>query len=575
MTTVPAGRISRILVALVMLLTAACASPGPAGPGPEAPSAPAAPAAPRTLILGQQAGEEPKDGGIPYGGGAGSSQTAYMLHAGLVVYDENGSLQPWAAQRVPTIENGDWKINPDNTMEVTWRLRPDAMWHDGTPFSADDVILGFKVGPDPELFARGTGVINQISEMTAPDPKTLVIRWKTPYIFANAMALDTVVPLPSHLLGPLYESGNKQALVSSSYLTDDWVGLGPYRLKEWVRGGFIDVVANDQYFLGRPKVDQMTVRFVGDTSALVLRAVGGDVDVIPVGSLKLAEANSLKTQWEAIGAGTVIPSPSRLRAGRWQFRDASAPWAGDPRVRQALVQLIDRQGIVETIFGGLASVVDVLLPQEDAALTLARQRGLPGLAYNPTEAHRLLAAAGLSRGTDGAYRTASGGPFPIEIQAQSDINSNVQVLQAMANDWKTAGIDATTFAIPGSIDWHESGARVSGVYIGGSTPGYDAYNAFVTSQLSAESNRWRGSNMGGYSNAAFDQLVARVFNTTGSSERDQLAAEMAKTSLDQMLYLPLHSDDDTAAVRSGVRGVTKVTPKQRISTWNVHQWSRE
>src|SRR5207253_2279218 len=149
-----------------------------------------------------------------------------------------------------------------------------------------------------------------------------------------------------------------------------------------------------------------------------------------------------------------------------------------------------------------SSVIDVLLPAADPAVQLAQQRGLPTLAYNPTEAHRLLAAAGLTRGADGAYRTASGAPFAIEIQAQSDINSNVQVLQAMANDWKSGGLEATTFAIPGSIDWRESGSKVAGVYIGGSTPGYDAYNAFISREVTSEGNRWRGSNMGGYSNAA-------------------------------------------------------------------------
>ena len=120
-------------------------------------------------------------------------------------------------------------------MEVTWGLRPDAVWHDGTPLSAEDVSW-IRAGIDPDLFGRGTRVLSQISEVTAPAPQTVVMRWKAVYVLANEMVLDTIVPLPRHLLGPVYDAGDKQAFASSPYLSDEWVGLGPYRLREWQRG---------------------------------------------------------------------------------------------------------------------------------------------------------------------------------------------------------------------------------------------------------------------------------------------------------------------------------------------------
>lgn len=517
------------------------------------------------------AGEEPKDGGIAFGGG-GSNATTPIFHIGLTVYDDQANLQPLLAQRVPTVQNGDWKIAPDGAMEVTWKLRPEARWHDGTPLTVQDILLGYKAGADPELFARGTAVTRQISDITEVDPQTILMRWKNTYIFANEMGLSTLVPLPAHLMGGAFDAGNKPAFISNPYFYEDWVGLGPFKVKDWARGSFITGLAYDDYLLGRPRIDQIVLNFIGDTNTLIVRAVAGDVQVIPVGSLKPADALQLKQQWDASGAGTVIYSPSRMRVGRWQMRDPNAPWA-DPRVRQGAVQLIDRQGIVDTIFGGQSIVPDILIAQEDPAYRLAQQKGLPKLNHDPAAAHRLLAEAGLVRGADGSYRTAAGEPFAIEVGAQSDINSNLQVVQAVADNWRQNGLQPSTVGIPGNLDWREVGANMKGVYIGGSTPGYSAYDMLLSNQVASQANRWRAPNMGGVVNPTFDDLYHRVLGAIDNNQRAQLAADMVKLAIDQMLYLPVHSDDDTSVVAKSVQGVTKVTAMQRVATWNIHTWT--
>src|SRR5262249_41102985 len=159
---------------------------------------------------------------------------------------------------------------------------------------------------------------------------------------------DTVVPLPRHLIRPLAETASKQVVAASPYWTTEWVGLGPYRITQWLQGSFIEAAAFDQYYLGRPNIDRVSVRFFGDSNVLIVSGIGGDVEVVPVGSFKVEEAHTLRAQWEAVGSGSVILSHTRLRLGDWQYRDPSAPWAQDPRVRLALVKLIDRSAMVDT-----------------------------------------------------------------------------------------------------------------------------------------------------------------------------------------------------------------------------------
>jgi peptide/nickel transport system substrate-binding protein len=552
---------------LTLLSTVGC-GPGVSsrsdGPG-------TAPLGPKKLIIGQGPGAEPTDGGVALGGGGGNQYMQFIVNAGLTVYDEGAAVQPRIAERVPSIENGDWQTFPDGRMELTWRLRPDVRWQDGTPLTADDLLLAYKVETDPELFDRGSAVLGQISEMTAPDSRTLVIRWKSLYVFANELGLSTLVPLPSHLLGPLHEKGDKPAFTGSSYLTDDWVGLGPYRLKEWARGSFMTLTAYDDYFLGKPNIDELTLRFVGDTNTLLVRMLSGDVDMVPVGPFKLGEAATLNEQFVSQGKGEIILSSVRLRVGRWQLRDSSLPWVPDPSVRQALIKLIDRRGMLLEQYGGMGDIQDILLDRKDPAYRITQEKGVVDLSYDVSEAHRLLAAAGFTRGADGTYRSPSGVPFAIELAAQTDIATNVREVQIVQDFWKGAGLQVDLVLIPGTVRWQEVGAQLKGVYIGGANPGYAAYSSLTTGQISAPP-RWNGGNMGGYSNPTADQLYARIGAELNGSQRSELMAQMAKLTLDEVSYLPLRTNDDLTALRKGITGIHAVLPDQRAEFWNMHTW---
>jgi peptide/nickel transport system substrate-binding protein len=141
-------------------------------------------------------------------------------------------------------------------MELTWKLRPNAFWHDGTPLKASDFIFGTEVARDPEAVgtppALGTKLL---SEMLAPDDHTFVVRFPQPYVYANLG--HNTPPLPAHHLREAYQRGDRQAFENHAYWTSEFIGLGPYKLARWERGSFLEGLANDQYFLGRPKIDRL------------------------------------------------------------------------------------------------------------------------------------------------------------------------------------------------------------------------------------------------------------------------------------------------------------------------------
>ena len=224
----------------------------------------------KTIRIAMQLQQEPVDKGSETGiisitgpgnaGGSGALEHRLTFHAGLTVLDERQVQQPRLAESVPNLQDGSWKTFDDGRMEVTWKLKPNLSWHDGAPLTADDFVFGTTIARDPDFVgpppATGT---RQLSEVVAPDPQTIVVRFPQPYVGGNLG--DNVPALPSHLLKDLYDRGEKDRIQTSTYWTTDFVGLGPYKLARWESGSFIEAHAFDQYVLGRPKTDRIFLHY--------------------------------------------------------------------------------------------------------------------------------------------------------------------------------------------------------------------------------------------------------------------------------------------------------------------------
>lgn len=139
-----------VLMAGSAMLISSCATATPApttARGQDVAPAPATPAVLKTLRLGSA--REPVAGLALFGGtGEVIQRHTWVFHVGLTAYDQQGTLIPRVAQKVPSITDGDWRMLPDGGMEVTWKLRPNVKWHDGTPLTADDFVFGIQVARD-------------------------------------------------------------------------------------------------------------------------------------------------------------------------------------------------------------------------------------------------------------------------------------------------------------------------------------------------------------------------------------------------------------------------------------------
>jgi peptide/nickel transport system substrate-binding protein len=558
------------------LLVAGCASQaGPAdtpasGARADIPRA----SGPTTLKIGLIVSAEPKAGIALFSEtGTGPPEFTYTYHAGLTILDGQGNLTPQLAERVPTTDNGDWKLLPDGQMEVTWRLRPDVRWHDGTPLTAADFVFGLQLMQDDQLPTRPVPGIRLIGQAMAVDDHTLVLTWKQPYILANASNAMDLTAVPQHLLAERYQ-GDKQAFANHPYWAREFVGLGPYRLGDWVEGSHVEALAFDQYALGRPRIDRLVFQFSGDVNALTASVLAGTVDLVPMGALRLSELLTIKQAWDPTGSGTTYTVFSGTRSGRIQYRDPSAPWASDVRVRQALIHALDRQSITDSLQFGMTSPADTLVAPGDPVYQLLEHRGLARYPYDPARAEQLLRASGWTRGADGTYRSAAGEPFTIEVRSLDRVDS-AQEGQAVASLWKREGLDANPYAFPdNAANRFELRSVFPGIMLMPIQYADNGLAHLTTAQVSAPANRWSGSNQGGYSNPAFDTLSERYLSTLDRSMRHGLLADLLKMEADQALTIHLYYavGTQTTAFRNIVRGPTPGPSTQLVTAWNINTW---
>jgi len=560
-----------ICTALVVLGGCAPAGPSSFNGGGSVPST----SAPKTLRIALQGFEEPTEGIIRYGSGSGGFDPLehYLLfHAPLTVYDVQGNLIPRLAEKVPSFQDGDWKSLPDGRMEVTWKLRAGARWHDGAPLVADDFVLGFQVLNDPDVPVSRPTWGRLISDIQTPDPHTIVLQWREPSFLAGGNGASDVPALPVHLLSDLYRTGDKQAFINSTYWTTEFIGLGPYKLSRWQRGSFMEGAAFDGYVLGRPKIDRILLNYVGDVNTIVAGVLSGDQDMVPMGTrLDAGQLVVVRDGWGPDGGMTLL-MPFGIRTVWLNFSNPSAPWVRDPRLRRAVSHSTDREGMAEALQFGLTPPADTFLFLEDAAYRVLQNRGYARHPYDPARARQLFAEAGWNTGPDGMLRDSGGRTLEMEISATGQ-GSNVQEIEAVSSQWRSIGVDSRPVPLPPqAANFDERRATVPGGFLWPWTPSLDAPQNLTSAQIPTERTVWKGQNYAIYSNPAYDQLYDRFTGTLDATERQGVWADIMVHLGEEVPLVPIYYYGNGVIARKGLDGPGKITPLQTASTWSIHSW---
>lgn len=503
--------------------------------------------------------------------GGSADVVAELYHSGLATRDERGEPVARLAVSLPSFDDGTWTLSADGTMETTYQLRADAVWHDGAPLTADDVVLGHQLrdalGP-----GYRTPLLATIVEVRALDARTVVVHWDRFHWGARAVRAE-LAPLPRHLLGGA-DRQSAEDLLRDPYWTTGYVGLGPYRAADFSPGS-VRLVAHDRYHLGRPGIGSILVESRAGAATTKSALIEGRADLAVAPSLAAPDALDLRATWEAEGRGRLLIYPRSLGFALFGSPGARSPPAlGNRAVRRALGHALNR---AQTSFAGslgLAPPPASWIPPTDPRWDTARPYVDDDLPYDPRRAFQLLADAGWTRGADGKLRD---GDRPLGFELR---HRDAPALQAsVARYWSEIGatLDLT------SEDKVGAAADTPGVLVGSSGAavpdqgvlvGWTPLDAHLAPRL-LELGRWPSPQPGSRWTSEVDSLITSIDVGERRDARLETERALLRELSREVPFVPLSFGVEIVPLGPRLQGILRRSglDLEPWVTFNGHEWT--
>jgi len=258
-----------------------------------------------------------------------SSDINGQVYNGLVRYNKDLEIEGELAE--------SWEISEDG-LSMTFHLRKGVKWHDGEPFTSADVLFTYRMYIDPNTPTAYAESYRQVASAEAPDPYTFKVTYEKPY--APALGSWGVAIHPKHLL-----EGQE---LTKSPLSRAPVGTGPYRFQEWRPGERVVLVANEDYFEGRPNIDRVVYRVIPDQSTMFLELQAGGLDFMGLTPIQYT------TQTDTLAFKKNFNKYRYIAFGyTYLGYNLKKELFADRRVRQALSLAINKQEIIDGVLLGL------------------------------------------------------------------------------------------------------------------------------------------------------------------------------------------------------------------------------
>lgn len=490
-----------------------------------------------------------------------------LANSGLAVIDNRGSLRAQLAEAVPSLDNGLWRLSGDGRAETTWKLREGINWHDGAPFTSSDLAFTVTMLRDRELGMTRAAVYDFLDVVETPDPRTVTVKWREPYVEADRMFTPgQAFPVARHVFEGPYQR-DKATLTGIPQWTTEYIGTGPFKLKEWTPGSHMIFTANAAYALGRPKLDEIEIKFIPDPNTIFANVLGGGIETTLGKTVAIEQALEAQHLWRE---GRIEVAPGNAIVMRIQFLYTNPAAVLQLPFRKAMEHATNKQEMVDSLLNGMAppgetSLYSTLEPRE---LEPVKDR-IVRYPYDPRRAMQLIEGIGYTRAADGLYRDGTGQKLSVEIRTNV-VDLNQKATLATADNWRQVGVEGVPEFFPQSrANDQEYRAKfpafelLRGVDL-------DSVGAFHSRNRKAPENNWRGNN-GGYGNPEYDAMIDRYLVTIPLQQRVQLLGDIMHHISDQVVAIILFWDVEPVLIGNRITGLAA---RHRGSShgWNAIEW---
>ena len=455
-----------------------------------------------------------------------------LLFSGLTAHDAEDQVVPGLAER--------WEYD-EETFTYTFHIRDGVKWHDGEPFTAEDVKFTIEAIMDPENGAENAPNYEDVQEITVPDEKTVCFRLAEPNVaFLEYM---TMAILPKHLL-------EGEDMQQSDFFRAP-VGTGPYKLESWDVGQAIVMVKNEDYYLGAPHIDKVIFKIVADDNAQAVQLESGELDIALLDPKNAANFEG-KDDFTCYDMTT-----ADYRGILFNFWNDY--WTENRDIIPAVCYALDRQAIIDSVLLGQGMPAYSPLQRN-----IYNNENVEHYDYNPEKAKEVLENAGCTMGADGFYER-NGEKIGFVISVMSGEQDRIDIAQAAAQQLREVGIDCTV-EIPAQMDW---GGQMA-CLIGWGSP-FDAddhtYKVFGTD---------KGANYSGYSNAKVDEYLTLARQTDDQNVRREYYDKFQEELANDPAFAFICYIDANYVATSKIEGIAKDTVLGHHGVgifWNIHEWT--
>ncbi len=525
----------------------------------------------------------------PYlSGGTKDIHAASIVLEPLSRYDETGQLVPWLVKEIPTLDNGGIA---EDLMSITWNLKEDILWSDGTPFTAEDVVFTGEYCLHPDMGCNALSNFGDVESIEALDEYTVRVNFTVPKPFPYGPFVSATAPIIQKAQFEDCMGAAAQECTEQNFAP---IGTGAFKVKEFRANDVVLYEVNENYRdPNKPYFSKVIFKGGGDAPSAA-RAVleTGEADY----AWNLQVEPQLLNAMELAGNGKVVVSfgtgVERLMVNltnpdpalgdnrsKWtQDGEFAHPFLSDINVRKALSLAIDRNTIVAHVYGPNGKATCNVLAGPTIYASTAND---DCLIQDIELANQILDEAGWVRGSDGV-RAKDG--VRLSILYQTSTNSVRQSNQALVKQW-----------------WNEIGVETelrnidSAVFFGGDPASPDTYGKFYADiemytnsfsgtdpeaymgnwaeeEICDESNQWLGNNIPRWSNPAYEELIAEMAETADMDKRIELAKAMNDMLMQDYVMIPLVHRGDVSAHANSLLGVRMTSWDSEM--WNIADWTR-
>jgi peptide/nickel transport system substrate-binding protein len=507
-------------------------------------------------------------------------EAARIFYEPLAGWDTEGNLVPMLAAEIPDLENEG--LSRDG-MSVTWKLKPNVRWHDGKPFTADDLVFTWEYAADPATAAVTIGTYKDI-KVEKVDQLTVRVLFQKPTPFwADAFVGSRGMIMPKHLFETY--NGDKSRDAPANLKP---VGTGPYKFVSFNPGDLVTGELNPDYHEpNRPFFDTIEMKGGGDAVSAA-RAVlqTGEYDY----TWNLQVEDEILQRLEKGGRGRATFDPG----GNVEYilLNMSDPWTevdgerssaktrhpllSDPAVRHALALLVDRKSVQDHIYGRTGSATGNFLNNPEKFRSQNTK-----WEFNVAKANQILDGAGWKRGSDGV-RVKDG--KKLSFVYQTSINAPRQKNQQVVKQaCQKAGIEVELKSIIASVYFSSDIANpdiASKFYadiqmhtLNMTQPDPTVFmRVFLSEEIATKLNKWQGRNLTRWRNDDYDEAYRAAEGELDPIKRAALFIRMNDLVCDDVVVIPIVSRPKVQALSNKLHAPGSGWDND---LWNLKDWYRD